>query len=283
MKVRQLFIFVCILLIPVGEAFSQSAPIIKGFGAFPMHVKNLEKWNIDDKPYEITSSYYLVSDNKIQFAVELQLGVDMSIKTLNQLEALEVTLPVIKHAFLKKAHLRKTFKGIGSLPPAEVHSITAVLYQHDGVTTRIARISLPVNDLKTYNQPRTTQSDESLREMLVGSWISDPAHRDDDFLPHISQYNSDGTLTYKFYLDAACTKLGTQGSGSWDINNGYLNITTGDFDEQDSNKLTVITDQIVKIDKNNMELIAVNNITKEPKLLPYLSPKLFRVRSEKCY
>lgn len=283
MKVRNLFISLCFLLSPISETFGRSAPIITGFGAFPLHITGLEKWDIDGKIYEITSSYYLVSDSRIQFAMEVQLGVEKSIKKLNQLEALEVTLPVIKHAFLKNFHLRKTFKSIGSLPPAEVHSITAVLFQHDGVTTRVVRISLPIDDLKTYDQPRTSQSDESLSEMLVGSWVSDPAHREKDYLPHISQYNPDGTLTYKSYSDKACTKQESQSFGTWSIKDGYLNITTTGLGAKDEKTPIVITDQIVKIDKNNMELIAVNNLSKEPRLLPYHSPRIFRKRSDKCY
>ena len=282
MKVRHLLILCCALLSILGEAVARDGPIVSNFGSFPMAVSGIEKWEVDGKSYKITNSYYLVDDNKIQYAIELALSVDIGIKTLRYPEALEIVKPVIKHAFQNKTYQRKTFKPIGNLPAAEVDSITAVLYQHDGVTTRIFRTNLTIDDLETYNQPRSTQSDQALQAMLVGSWTDDPAHTDEDTMPHISTYSSDGTLIYKSYKDKACTKTDIQDLATWTIKDGYLNILVHESTDKDYKTGVLITDQIVRIDKTSMELIAVDSVSKEPRLSAFSSPKQFRKRSTNC-
>ena len=282
MKVRHLLILLCALLLPIGDAASRETPIITDFGGFPMAVNGLEQWDINSAPYKITNSYYLVSDNKVEFAVEFPLSVDKSIKTLTYKQGLNVALPVIKHAFQKGVYKRKSFKGIGTLPAVEVHSITAILYQHDGVTTRIFRINLTIDNLETYNQAKTIQTDEELQTLLVGSWTSDPVHKEDDDIPHLSKYNSDGTLIYTSYLDKACTKTDIQDFATWEIKDGYLNITLSKSSDKGFKTSKVITDQIVKIDKTSMELIAVDSVSKEPSLNSFNSPRQFRKRSASC-
>jgi hypothetical protein len=282
MKARHLPILLFALLLPIAEALSRETPIIAGFDGFPMAVSGLEKWDVNGKPYKITNSYYLTADNEVQYAIELPLGVDKSIKSLSFPEALEITKPVIKYAFQNRKYQRKTFKAIGNLPPVQVHSITAVLYQHDGVTTRIFQVNLTIDDLETYNQPRSTQSDEALRAMLVGSWGDNPEHKLEGFMPHLTTYNSDGTLIYTSYLDKTCTKTDIQDIATWTIKDGYLNIFLTESSDKSIKTGVLITDQIVKIDETDMELIAVDSVSKEPKMYQFGSPRLFRKRSDSC-
>ena len=282
MKVRQLLILLCAMLLPLSEAVSRDRPVIAGFNGFPMSVQGLEKWDVEGRTYKITHSYYLAADNKVEYAVELPLGVEKSIKTLTYEEALAFTKPVIKHAFQTKAYQRKKFKSIGSLPAVQTHAITAIIYQHDGVTSRVFRISLPIDDLATYNQAKSAQSDEELRAQLAGSWTVDSA-LEKDVEPHLSHYKADGTMTSNTYSDKTCTKTVRESVGTWTIEDGYLNIIVTKSSDENYNIGNLITDQIVKIDDTSMQLIAVDSVSKEPILNPFNSPKQFRKRSDRCY
>jgi hypothetical protein len=120
-------------------------------------------------------------------------------------------------------------------------------------------------------------SDDQMFQLIVGSWIVDPAQRDDigfhgrELERHaMSTYKADGTGVFKIYEDVTCERVVKSVNFRWSVHDGILI-----WDIEDMNLHS--SDQIAEIGPNRMTLMTADSINDVPKGLVQR-----RVRAKNC-
>ena len=106
-----------------------------------------ELWQIDDRKYQIRSTYYLALPEGLQFTIEYPYAFSSPLSEVTREQALQVAMPLIRHAYdaglYKRSQVTKV--GAGSVEPTR---IGVVLVQGEGPAQRGYRVALPVEAIQ---------------------------------------------------------------------------------------------------------------------------------------
>jgi len=117
-------------------------------GHVPMARTGAESWIIDGREYRVSSTYFLGLPEGIQFTIDYPYEFSGALAEFTAERALDVALPLIRHAYAEQLHRRARFEKAGS-GVAEPYAIGVVLLEKDGPAERGYRVRLTLDEIRT--------------------------------------------------------------------------------------------------------------------------------------
>lgn len=106
-----------------------------------------EAWNVDGKVFQIPTTYFLGLPEGLQFTIEYAVPGDFSFEGITDERALNLALPLMRHAYQKKLYTRAVIRKTGS-GQAQVSRIGVALYRQSGARTQGYRVARSLAELE---------------------------------------------------------------------------------------------------------------------------------------
>ena len=115
---------------------------------------------IDGRTYRVAGSHYLMLPAGLQYTIEYPCRFRSSDGPMNDERALEIVFPLMKHAYQRGLHRRRTVTKVGRGPVAPSR-IGVVLFTRQGQRVQGYRVALTLGEIKR----RIAQGSASTRKV----------------------------------------------------------------------------------------------------------------------
>ena len=128
----------------------------------PMATKGPEIWQIGDKTYQISYTYYIKIPKGLQYTIECPWPTDTKPDEQTQENAFDLAFPLMRYACEEELYKRATIRKYGK-GKITATLIGVVFFEKRGIVFSGSRVNLTIDEVK--KKIEATESDKSLDDV----------------------------------------------------------------------------------------------------------------------